>query len=151
MFDEFKDYEFGSRKYHDYDLNFDVPQAQLDETGFSQLSIKNQWNGTKFPLRIKTFVNVYESGGRPISRSVIQTIWPQEIAIGVRPSWLQNDADYAKDKVEMKKKAKMLQNLSFEDYKKMVFKDDPEAKNMSEKELKQGYQMMKMMAKKMGK
>ncbi len=95
LFDEYKDYEFGSRKYHDYDLNFDVPQAQLDANGFAQLSIKNQWKDTKFPLRIKTFVNVYESGGRPISRSVIQTIWPQKIAIGVRPSWLQNDADYA--------------------------------------------------------
>jgi len=62
----------------------------------------------------------------------------------------QNDADYAKDKVEMKKNAKKMQNLSYEDYKKMVLKDDPEAKNMSEKEMKQGYQMMQMMAKKIG-
>ncbi len=95
LFDEFKDYEFGSGSYHDYDLNFDVPQAKLDEKGFASLTIQNQWKDTKFPLRIKTYVNVYESGGRPISRRVVQTIWPHETAIGVRPSWLQNDADYA--------------------------------------------------------
>lgn len=63
----------------------------------------------------------------------------------------QSDEAYAKDKAEMKENAKKMQNLSFEDYKKMVMQDDPEAKNMSEEELKQGYQMMKMMAKKIGK
>ena len=95
LFDKFKEYEFGSKKYRDFDLSSDTPQEQLDENGFTKLEIKNQWSQTKFPLRVKTFVNVYESGGRPISRSISHTIWPYETAIGVRPSWVLNDAEYA--------------------------------------------------------
>ena len=61
-----------------------------------------------------------------------------------------NDNAYAKDKAEMKKNAKMMNNLTFEQYKEMLKKDNPEKfKNMSDEELKIGYQMMKKVAQKM--
>ncbi len=62
----------------------------------------------------------------------------------------QNDQAYAKDKVEMKKNAKMMSNMTYEQYKEMLKKDDPEEyKNMSEKDMKMGYQLMKKMAQRM--
>ncbi len=63
----------------------------------------------------------------------------------------RNDAEYSKDKAEMKKNAQKLQKMSYEEYKSMLKKNDPEEyKNMSEKEMKASYQMMKKMANAMG-
>ena len=42
---------------------------------------------------------------------------------------------------------KQMQNLSFEDWKKMVQEEDEDAKNMSDEELRQQYDMMKQMLK----
>lgn len=95
LFEDYADYSFGSNNYKDYDLNFTTKSQLLDENGHGELSIKPNWKDTKFPLRVKSFVNVYESGGRPISRHIVQTIWPYDVAIGVRNMW---DGDYASPK-----------------------------------------------------
>ncbi len=92
LFEDYADYSFGSNNYKEYDLNFTTASQLLDEQGSGVLSIKPNWKSAKFPLRVKSFVNVYESGGRPISRKIIQTIWPYDVAIGVRSLW---DGDYA--------------------------------------------------------
>jgi hypothetical protein len=89
---EFKDYVFGSNNYKDYDYNFTTPSKLLDEKGSGVISIQPNWAETQFPLQIKSHVNVYESGGRPISRKIEHTIWPHEIAVGVKQLW---DGDYA--------------------------------------------------------
>ncbi len=63
----------------------------------------------------------------------------------------RNDAEYSKDKAEMKKNAQKLQKMSYDEYKSMLKKNDPEEyKNMSEKEMKASYRMMKKMANAMG-
>ncbi len=38
-----------------------------------------------------------------------------------------------------------MQKMSYEEYKKMVLENDPEAKNMSEQELKQSYELLQLM------
>jgi hypothetical protein len=58
----------------------------------------------------------------------------------------QNDEEYAQDKAEMKKQAAKMKNMTFEQYKAMVHKEDPETRNMSDEELKMGYQIMKKIA-----
>jgi len=61
-----------------------------------------------------------------------------------------NDKAYAKDQAEMRKGAEKMKNMSYEQYKQMLKKDDPEEyKNMSEKDIKMGYQLMKKMAQQM--
>ena len=92
LFDEYKEYSFGSNNYKDFDLDFTTPSKFLDEEGKGVLEIKPNWKRTVFPLRVKSFVNVYESGGRPISRKMTQTVWPHDVAIGVRTLW---DGKYA--------------------------------------------------------
>jgi len=61
----------------------------------------------------------------------------------------QNDEDYEENQAEMKKNAQKMKNMTYAEYKAMVLKDDPEAAEMSEEEMKQSYQMFKMMIKKM--
>jgi hypothetical protein len=63
----------------------------------------------------------------------------------------QNDEEYAEDKAEMKKNAQKMKNMTYAEYKTMLIKNDPEAADMSEEEMKQSYQMFKMMIKKMSK
>jgi len=63
----------------------------------------------------------------------------------------QNNEEYADDKAEMKRNARKMKDMSYADYKAMVLKDDPEAAEMSEEEMKQGYQMFKVMMQKMSK
>ncbi len=63
----------------------------------------------------------------------------------------QNDADYATDKAEMKQNAQKMKNMTYEEFKAMSIKNDPEAAKMSEKEMKQNYQMFQAMMKKMSK
>jgi len=87
LFDEYEEYSFGSNNYRDFNLDFTTASKQLDDTGAGEVVIQPNWSKTKFPLRVKSFVNVYESGGRPISRKITQTVWPYETAIGVRTLW----------------------------------------------------------------
>ncbi|MFK8012244.1 MAG: alpha-2-macroglobulin, partial [Marinicellaceae bacterium] len=87
LFEEYQEYSFGSNNYKEFNLDFTTPSKQLDENGSGVLEIQPNWLRTKFPLRIKSFVNVYESGGRPISRKITQTVWPFDTAIGVRTLW----------------------------------------------------------------
>lgn len=48
---------------------------------------------------------------------------------------------------EMNESMDKMQNLSFEEWKKMVIEGDPEMKNVSDEELRQSYDMMKKMLK----
>ncbi len=87
LFDAYKDYFFGSNHDKNFDTNFTTDPAELDHQGFAQLQVPNKWLNTQFPLRISSHVNVYESGGRPISRQIKQTVWPNELAVGIKPMW----------------------------------------------------------------
>lgn len=63
-----------------------------------------------------------------------------------------NDKDYKQDKAEMKENANKMSKMTFAQYKEMLKKSEPEDfKNMSEEELKIGYQMMQKMAKRLSK
>ncbi len=95
LFEDYQDYEFGAKDYYEYNQSVDTAKAKLDANGFAQLKVKNSWAETQFPLRVKTTVNVYESGGRPISRKTVHNIWPHDVAIGVRPAWIDDDFDFA--------------------------------------------------------
>ena len=62
----------------------------------------------------------------------------------------QSDEVYNNDKKDMKKGAEKLRKMSFEEYKTMLKKDDPEAfKEMSDADLKMSYKLMQKMAQQM--
>jgi len=55
------------------------------------------------------------------------------------------------EKAEIQKQAQQIQKMSFEEYKEMMKKEDPESfNNMSEKELRTAYDLMQKMAEQMG-
>ncbi|WP_417446606.1 alpha-2-macroglobulin family protein [Kangiella sp.] len=87
-FEDYKGFHFGSNKYRDFNQVMDVPAGALDEEGHATLKLNNQWAGSQFPIRLLSSVNVYESGGRPITRRVTQYAFPHEELVGVRPLWV---------------------------------------------------------------
>ncbi len=95
LFDGYDGYIFGAKNYGDYQLSYQIDDKKLNEKGYAELELKNQWNNATFPLQINTHVNVYESGGRPISRQFKYLVWPQPQAVGIRPAWLDNNRDFA--------------------------------------------------------
>jgi ClpP class serine protease len=58
-----------------------------------------------------------------------------------------NNKEYEGEMDEMNNKMDELSKLSFEDWKKMATKNDPEMKEMSDKELHQTYDMIQKMVK----
>lgn len=86
-FDDYEGFFFGANKYHDFNQVVDIPAGSLDKEGHAQLRLENQWSGSQFPVRLLSSVNVYESGGRPITRRLIQFAFPHNELVGVRPLW----------------------------------------------------------------
>lgn len=93
LFKDFEGYHFGSNHYTELSETFTVDPANLDANGQGVLTIPARWQKTQFPLKLKTHVNVYEAGGRPLSRNTVQTIWPYTQAVGVKPLWEGRFAD----------------------------------------------------------
>lgn len=86
-FDDYEGFYFGSNKYRDFNQLMDIPAGTLDEEGHAALKLNNQWAGSQFPIRLLSSVNVYESGGRPITRRLTQYAFPNAELVGVRPLW----------------------------------------------------------------
>jgi len=63
----------------------------------------------------------------------------------------QDDETYTEDKVEMKKQAQKMKNMTYTEYKAMVLKEDSEAAEMSDEEMQQSYKIFKAMMQKMSK
>ena len=59
----------------------------------------------------------------------------------------ENEEESIDEREEMKANAKAMENMTFEEYKAMVIKEDPEAKNKSEQEFRQEYSLFKFMLK----
>jgi hypothetical protein len=69
----------------------------------------------------------------------------------VKEAGYLNDTDYAKEQEATQAQINKMKNMTYAAYKAMVIKEDEEAKDMSEEEFKQSYEMFKAMLKKMEK
>jgi alpha-2-macroglobulin len=77
-------YQFGSVTETELSQDIELEDTSLDEQGQTRLSIDSRWAGAKSPLRLILQASLQESGGRAITRRVIQPVWPAERLPGVR-------------------------------------------------------------------
>ncbi len=64
----------------------DVIDAELDEKGHLQAPIKLPAEATRgAPVTVVVTGSVFESGGRPVNRSLKRTYWPAPVLVGIRP------------------------------------------------------------------
>lgn len=77
-------YQFGSVTEEELSQDIELDEVSLDEQGETRLSIDSRWSEAKSPLRLILQASLQESGGRAITRRLIQPVWPAERLPGLR-------------------------------------------------------------------
>jgi len=85
-------YQFGSVT-EQIEQNFDLDEQNLDSQGKARLSIPSDWENARSPLSLIVQASLQESGGRPITRRVVQPIWPAQQLPGLRPLFDGKEVD----------------------------------------------------------
>ena len=86
-FETFENFTFGNVLETQWNDSINQQHLTTEEDGSIQISLDSSWEGTHSPLKVSVFASLYESGGRPISRSHKATILPQEAVVGIRPEF----------------------------------------------------------------
>lgn len=87
-FEQWKSYSFGDFQESIRPKQQKLQAITLDENGKAELNIPmNQWASIKSPLALITNVSVYESGGRPITRSTVVTNILSKKLVGLEPQF----------------------------------------------------------------
>jgi alpha-2-macroglobulin len=72
----------------------ELPELTLDDDGRGKLSTKPFTSRPRSPMRVRVTGSLYETGGRPVVRSIERVVWPAPAMIGVRPMWSGKYAPY---------------------------------------------------------
>ncbi|MFZ3202785.1 MAG: alpha-2-macroglobulin, partial [Pseudomonas sp.] len=77
-------YQFGSVTEEELSQDIELDETSLNEQGQASLAIDSRWSEAKSPLKLILQASLQESGGRPITRRLVQPVWPAERLPGVR-------------------------------------------------------------------
>lgn len=77
-------YQFGSVTEEELSQDLELEETALDEDGEVLISLDSKWAEVKSPLQLIVQASLQESGGRPITRRVVQPVWPAERMPGLR-------------------------------------------------------------------
>lgn len=89
-----KGFRFGDRVNPPKAEAVDVVDATLDESGKLATTVPLGLEQVPGPIAATVLGSVYESGGRPVSRTLTRVVWPADAVVGVRPLFDGNTADY---------------------------------------------------------
>ncbi|MQT72530.1 hypothetical protein GHO43_31705, partial [Pseudomonas sp. FSL R10-0071] len=64
--------------------DLELDESVLNADGKETLTIDSQWSEAKSPLQVIVQASLQESGGRPITRRLVQPVWPAERLPGLR-------------------------------------------------------------------
>lgn len=91
-------FQFGDIVEENLSRSLDEVQLTLDEKGHGEVTTSSQWQDSHSPLQVVLQASLLESGGRPVTRTVKQPIWPAEALPGIRPQFTLKDVyDYRTD------------------------------------------------------
>ncbi len=77
-------YQFGSVTEEELSQDIELDESVLDANGEATLDIQSKWAEAKSPLKLILQASLQESGGRPITRRIVQPVWPAERLPGLR-------------------------------------------------------------------
>jgi uncharacterized protein YfaS (alpha-2-macroglobulin family) len=77
-------YQFGSINEEELSQDLDLDETVLDAEGMATLTVASKWSAAKSPLKLIVQASLQESGGRPITRRIVQPVWPAEQLPGLR-------------------------------------------------------------------
>jgi len=91
-FDKYRDYTFGDVSEDAKAYREDVSSGKLDKEGKADVTIKPR-KSYHSPMRLRLSASLFESGGRPLSRSIDATYFPADAVVGVRPLYSGKNAE----------------------------------------------------------
>ena len=91
--EQLKEFFFGDVNESGKSQRRELIDAKLDEAGRFQLRFKPAEQSYQSPMAVRVNADVYETGGRPVSRSIQRIIWPHDALIGVRPLYEGENAE----------------------------------------------------------
>ena len=77
-------YQFGSVTEPDLTQDLELDESVLNAEGKETLRIESQWSEARSPLQLIVQASLQESGGRPITRRLVQPVWPADRLPGLR-------------------------------------------------------------------
>ncbi|MET3715515.1 uncharacterized protein YfaS (alpha-2-macroglobulin family) [Pseudomonas sp. PvP001] len=77
-------FQFGSLTEGELSQDLEIDETPLDAQGKANLAIDSRWSDAKSPLQLVLQASLQESGGRPITRRLVQPVWPADRLPGVR-------------------------------------------------------------------
>ena len=77
-------YQFGSVTEEELSQDLELEETALDAEGEVLISLESKWAEARSPLQLIVQASLQESGGRPITRRVVQPVWPAERMPGLR-------------------------------------------------------------------
>ena len=79
-------FQFGSLTESELSQDLELEETSLDSQGEARLSIDSQWQEVRSPVQLILQASLQESGGRPLTRRLLQPVWPAERLPGLRAS-----------------------------------------------------------------
>ncbi|MFG0380188.1 alpha-2-macroglobulin [Pseudomonas sp. zbq_18] len=77
-------YQFGSLTEEELSQDQELEEITLDAQGKAVVQPENRWAEAKSPLQLILQASLQESGGRPITRRLVQPVWPAAQLPGIR-------------------------------------------------------------------
>ena len=71
-------FQFGNIAEENLSRSLDEVQLTLDENGRGEVVTNSQWQEAHSPLQVILQASLLESGGRPVTRRVEQSVWPAD-------------------------------------------------------------------------
>ena len=86
-------YQFGSLTEEELSQDQELEEITLDAQGKAVVQPENRWAEAKSPLQLILQASLQESGGRPITRRLVQPVWPAAQLPGVRSLFEGGEVD----------------------------------------------------------
>ena len=83
--EKFKEYYFGDVQEDNQARYRELLDTKLDAQGELQITVRPLESRLNTPMRVRVTGSVFESGGRPVTRSISRIVWPAEAVLGIRP------------------------------------------------------------------
>lgn len=91
-------YQFGDINEQGLKRSLDEIDQTLDAAGDATVAVESGWKDVHSPINLILQASLLETGGRPVTRRVTQSIWPAEALPGIRPLFGNKDVyDYRSD------------------------------------------------------
>lgn len=77
-------YQFGALDEPDLNQDLELDEQTLDADGKAEVVMESRWAEARSPLNLILQASLQESGGRAVTRRLIQPVWPAERLPGLR-------------------------------------------------------------------